>query len=44
MTEKEYLDLNGLSLYDQNIKDLIEKLKLEIEDNKINWDKLGSNE
>lgn len=41
MTEKEYLDLEGLNLYDKKIKDLIKELKLKIENDQIKWDKLG---
>ena len=41
MAEKEYLNLEGLNLYDKKIKDLIKKLELKIENDQIKWDKLG---
>ena len=44
MTEKEYLDLEGLNLYDKKIKDLIKELELKIENDQINWNKLGPKE
>ena len=42
MAEKEYLDLEGLNLYDKKIKDLIKELEIKIENDQIIWDKLGT--